>query len=299
MQTFLKTFFLFVALFFIGDKVFYVFMELSSQNQQDQRIALLMEGKVNKDIIVLGSSRGAMNVIASQLAQEAQQTCYNLSYPGSDVTFHTFILKTLLQFNEKPKTLLLALDDPSELLEAPSITFRKDKLYPFVKYNFINEVLIEHGDRNFTSHFMCLSRINTTHFQFGKERSTSETVLPCGSMIVEGTNPHFSKQFDARCQNYESANELKTKQKALLEIIEQCKKHQIELVFVFSPNFKDRNLAFEKRMQEFGLYSVKTYVYNAQNPIYKDCNYFYDASHLNRKGAEIFTKELSLFLKKM
>jgi hypothetical protein len=39
-----------------------------------------MDGKINKDIIFNGSSRGARDIIASQIERETGQTAYNLSY---------------------------------------------------------------------------------------------------------------------------------------------------------------------------------------------------------------------------
>ena len=92
--------------------------------------------------MVFGSSRGARNIIASQIEDSLSIEAYNLSYPGSDITFHEFMLRSVLKFNKKPKIVLLVIDDPARVLPDEIIKFRLDRLYPLSKYDYINEELM-------------------------------------------------------------------------------------------------------------------------------------------------------------
>ena len=84
------------------------------KKQYDKRLEELIKGEINKDIIVLGSSRGSGNILAGQLEKETGLESYNLSYQGSNINFHNFILNTLLKFNKKPKYVMLTIDNSSE-----------------------------------------------------------------------------------------------------------------------------------------------------------------------------------------
>lgn len=298
MKKFLKKLLIFALVFFVVDKLFYVLIYLSPHFQTDPRIEMMLNGKINKDIIVLGSSRGAMNIIASQIEKETGQSAYNIAFPGSDVEFHDFILKTLLKYNTKPKTIIFAIDEPSQFLPSTSITFRRDKLYPLVKYSYINQVLIDKGDRNFTSWFMCLSRLNKSNFKLIKKISPTETVQQCGSMPVDFVNPKFKPIYRNEVQPYDVNEELSSKRNAFFSIINQCKKNNINLVITFSPNFSTPSQYFEDRIKSLAPNS-NFFIYDTTKSVYKNKSYFYDESHLNKKGAAIFTSEVSAFLNQM
>lgn len=299
MKKFLLKLLLFAAIFFIIDKLFYVFIHVSPNYQVDNRIELLLQGKINKDIIVLGSSRGAMNIIAGQIEKETKQSAYNIAFPGSDVEFHEFILKTLLKYNKKPKTIIFAVDESLELIPTTSITYRLDRLYPLVKYNYINQELIRRGDRNFTSWFMCLSRLNKTNFALERKPTKFDSILPCGSMPVNFEDPKFTKPYKYEIPSYSIAKESLVKKAAYQSILKQCEANNIQVVFAFSPNFVAHSKAFENRIRDLALPNSKFFIYDTTNSVYQNKLYFYDESHLNQKGATIFTSELSAFLNQM
>jgi len=296
MKKFLKRLLIFTVLFFVVDKLFYIFIYLSPNYQVDNRIEKLLEGEINKEVIILGSSRGAMNIMANQLEAQTAKSAYNIAFPGSDVTFHDFILKTLLKFNKKPKIIIFALDSPSELLPTTSINYRFDRLYPLVKYDYINQELINKGDRNFTSWFLCLSRLNKTNLSLKRNSTKFDNVQPDGSTPLDFENPNFKSDYSLSVGNYEIEDESDEKRKAFKSILDQCKSNNIKLIFAFSPNFQIYNTAFEKRMRQFETPNSSFFVYDTLNSSYKDASNFYDESHLNAKGAKIFTSELSNYI---
>ncbi|MFC6098035.1 hypothetical protein ACFPVY_15375 [Flavobacterium qiangtangense] len=296
MKKFLKRLLIFTVLFFVVDKLFYIFIYLSPNYQVDNRIEKLLEGEINKEVIILGSSRGAMNIMANQLEAQTAKSAYNIAFPGSDVTFHDFILKTLLKFNKKPKIIIFALDSPSELLPTASINYRFDRLYPLVKYDYINQELINKGDRNFTSWFLCLSRLNKTNLSLKRNSTKFDNVQPDGSTPLDFENPNFKADYILSVGNYEIKDESDEKRKAFKSILDQCQSNNIKLIFAFSPNFQIYNIAFEKRMRQFKTPNSSFFVYDSLNSSYKDASNFYDESHLNAKGAKIFTSELSNYI---
>jgi hypothetical protein len=299
MKKFLLKIGLFALVLFIFDKGFYYFLDKAPTLEYDQRLEQVINGKINKDLIVLGSSRGAGNIIASQIEKETKLSSYNLSYTGSNVLFHEFILKSVLKFNKKPKKIILSIDSTHEFIYEETLNFKFDKLYPLSKYNYINNELIDKKERNIASLLFCLGRLSKNSFSLKKEQiPTKNPFLPCGSMpFVEklpGSNIEFSKNIEV----YDIKKELPEKLKAFKNIQTICNENNIQLIFVFSPNFKAYNVDFEKRFRKLMLPENKILIYNKTNPIYKDKAYYFDVSHLMKSGAVIFTSEISTFINK-
>lgn len=297
MEKFLKRAFLFLLFVFLTDKVFYVFLDNNPKLEVDKRLEYLLEGKINKDILVFGSSRGAEDIIASQIANETKKTSYNLSYPGSDIEFHYFILETALRFNSKPKMVVLAIDNPMEIIYAPSLNFRYDRLYPLSKYNYVNDKLIEKGERTVLSHFLMLARMSKESFSYTmKETSRNNPIMDCGSMPFLSLKSTSNFTFQDSLENYDIRNESSSKLEFFKQFQKRCIDNKIRLILCFPPNFRTYNSQLQNRLRTISLPETEFFIYDTLNPIYKNSDYFYDESHLNIKGAKIFTKELSNYI---
>jgi hypothetical protein len=297
MKKFLRNIALFCGVFFLIDKLFYIIIYTAPNLEVDKRLELMINGKINESIIIMGSSRGADNIIASQIEKETSLSAYNISYPGSNIEFHQFLLETLLRFNKKPKIIVLAVDNPWELLPENSLKFRVDRLYPLVKYNYINQTLINQGEKTILSKFLYLGRINRGNLSMTiKKKSVENPILACGSMPFISETKIKNFEFKNDTFQYNLNNELLSKRKAFIAFKNLCKKNKIQLIFCFSPNFKSFNKSFLTRIKLLSFPENKFFVYDTTNIKYKSSNYFYDLSHLNIKGAKIFTSELSEFI---
>lgn len=297
MKRFLLRVLLFGLFFFVLDKIFYVFLYNAPKLEYDDRLELLLNGKVNKELIIMGSSRGAYNIIGEQIEKETGKTAYNISYAGSNVQFHLFLLKTLLKFNKKPKTIILSLDNPYEFLYVKSFDYRYDRLYPLAKYNYINDELIRLNDKSEISKFFYLGRLNRSSFTFSKKMIPIESpILKCGSMPFSVESGKNNFEFDNKIVRYPIEEELPNKRKAFLEFQKICKENNIKLVYCFAPNFRVHNPALVDRITKMSLPENKVFVYDTTDIRYKNIEYFHDESHLNVRGAKLFTSELSKFI---
>ncbi|GAL81824.1 hypothetical protein JCM19274_383 [Algibacter lectus] len=165
MKQFLKHIILFGAILFIVDKGAYFILNKTSELEYDKRLENLLEGKMNKALFVFGSSRGSGNIIASQLQKETGYSSYNLSYQGANILYQEFILKTLLEFNNTPKKIIIAIDNPYEFNDKTTLQFRNDRLYPLSKYNYINNQLIRLGERSLLSKGLYFARVSGSMFR--------------------------------------------------------------------------------------------------------------------------------------
>lgn len=299
MKKFFKSILVFGLVFFLLDKIFILFIAVSPEKEVDKRLELLVNGKINKEIVILGSSRGARNIIASEIEKQTGHSVYNLAYPGSDIEFHEFIVRTLLKFNKAPKIILLSVDYPMALLPDSILNFRLDRLYPLVKYDYINTELVARGEKNkIMSTFFALSRMNKTNFDLRQKHFTAlDTLYADGSMPISFQKENEDWTPSTRFEKYDSSKELKVKIDCFKKIIAMCKAKNIQLILVQPPLFDPMDGAFRERLKHLTANQVPFFDYNNQNPIYTNKDYFYDRTHLNRKGAMIFTDEIADYLK--
>lgn len=295
MKRFVKHIILFVIIFFVVEKITWFVLQNGPLKQFDTRIEHLVKGQINKELIVLGSSRGIGNILARQLENETNLSAYNLSYQGSNVNFHEYILKTLLKHNQTPKIIVLSIDNPSQFLDDKTITFRNDMLKPFTKYNYINETLIKQGETSRLSTLLFSARLHRAHFLFRKK--TPHKNNPQDS---SGTMPLLKKNslylfYDKDVTPYDITQEEPSKLKAFKSIQELCKTNGIRLIYAISPSFNAFNYNFYNRFKR--LVNEKNIVlYDTLNPKYKDRAYYFDYTHLLKNGATLFTSEISTFI---
>lgn len=299
MKKFLKNILIFGLLFFLAEKLFFFFLIISPQKELDKRLELLVTGKINKEIVILGSSRGARNIIASEIEKKTHHSAYNLAYPGSDIEFHEFIVRALLKFNKPPKVILLSVDYPLAFLSDSVLNFRLDRLYPVVRYNYINEELVARGEKNIIlSNVFVLHRINKANFNLKQKKfNLLDTLYADGSMPISFQKPDENWDTTTSFEKYDSKKELKVKLKCFRKIIAMCQEKNIQLIIIQPPLFDPMDGAFKERLKQLTENKIPFFVYNHQNPIYKNKDYYYDRTHLNTKGAKIFTDELADYLK--
>ena len=95
---------------------------------------------------------------------------------------------------------------------------------------------------------------------------------------------------------------------ALISLFEnflnECNKKKIKIVFVYSPEYVERRNTFINRKKVFNLfnmfskkYSILFYDFSNDTISYKK-KYFYNVSHLNKTGADLFTNKLIDTLKR-
>jgi len=258
-----------------------------------------VNGEINKDIIIVGSSTGSRDIIASQIENATGLSTYNLCYPGSNVVFHEFIMRTLVKFNEPPEIALLVVDDNVELLYDESIIFRKDRLYPLVKYKYIWKELSEREGRDkLFSNFLVLNRLNKYNFDLRKKRFTPiDTIQDCGSMPISWKPEDMDFDYVSGERIYPEDDELPEKVEAFNRIIEACNSNDINLVVVFPPIYQNHSKSFENRIRQLSSEGVYFYLYNTENPIYRDVDNYFDETHLMQDAAIEFTDELISYLK--
>jgi hypothetical protein len=251
--------------------------------------------------LIFGSSRGARDIIASDIADSLQTSVYNLSYPGSNIYFHEYLLQQLIQCNnKKPKLIILAVDDPYELKSNNTINFRMERLYPLVKYEDIRNTLIARGEKNkILSELFIAHQLSLGAFDFSKkEFKGQDTILIDGSMPISYQNKKFNRIYADRYLVYDKADEAETKISSFNNFLKICRENNVKVLLAFAPNFANPSIGFFERMKLIAdEQHYPVLMYDTTKALYKNPDYFFDAGHLKKNGASAFTAEISEFIK--
>jgi hypothetical protein len=200
MRTFLIKIVCFGVGFLVFDKILIPIRNHSPKLEVDKRLEQIVVGQIDAD------SRGARSVAAYQIEESLNRSCYNLSYPGSHILFHEYLLREVLghRKNTKPSTIVLVVDDADVFKEAVSLDFRLDRLYPLVKYPSIRSELVRRGQKRWGFNEILVSHQINRSFLFMEQKQFSERdfILPCGSMLLDHQKPGLDFQYDDTPNSY-------------------------------------------------------------------------------------------------
>jgi hypothetical protein len=295
MNRFIKRGLLFTLVFFCIDKLFIPVRNAAPGLEVDRRLEWIVTGKMDADLVILGSSRGARCLIAEQITQSTGTPSMNFSYPGSNVEFHEFLLRQITENkgNTVPKTVVLVVDDSDELTPSVSLKFRLDRLYPLVKYRAIRDEMVKRGEKiPVVNELLILHQINKSNLWLHQKKFTkNDVIMPCGSMPIPHQKNTFDKQFGSKDHTYQRGSELSEKLEAFKQIVARCRDHKIQLIVVIPPNFKEVTHGFRDRLVELVGDAGSVWMYDESRPEYRDREFFFDHAHLRTSGAKIFTEE--------
>jgi hypothetical protein len=299
MKRFLTRLAMFTAFFLLFDKLFIIVRNTSPTREVDRRLERVLEGQIRADVLVFGSSRGAQCVIAQRFADSGGPSAYNLSYPGSDITFHEYLLRQTLETkgNQKPKTVILVVDDSDELMVSNTLEFRLDRLYPLVRYKDVRDEMVRRGKmKPIISELVVLSQLNQSNFKLRKRQpSQNYNILPCGSMPIFRQKATFDREYNSNINTYSPVDELAYKLQAFNSFTDLCRKNDIRLIIAVPPNFRKVTTGFIPRLEQLLNGYGTVFIYDENKPEYTDPDYFFDKAHLNEEGAKIYTDELVQF----
>lgn len=300
MKRFLIRLAIFTAFFLLVDKLFLVVRNTSPAREADRRLEHILEGRMKAQVLVFGSSRGARCIIAQRFMDTTGVSAYSLAYPGSDITFHEYLLRQTLETpgNQKPETVILVVDDSDELTPSKSLKFRFDRLYPLVRYPAVRKELVKHDEiKPVVSEVLVLCQLHKSNFLLQKRRFTSnDTILPCGSMPIAHQKATFDRKYDTTSYTYCPKDEIPEKIAAFTAFRNLCKEHGIRLIIAIPPNFRKTTTGFAQRLGQLTDGYGTVFMYDETRPEYRDPEHFFDSTHLRTAGAEIYTGELIRFL---
>ncbi len=267
----------------------------------------IYDSNASCDVAIYGSSRAWVIMNPKTIGDTLNLTAYNFGIDG-----HNFWLQYLRhleyqKFNKKPKCIVLSVD-------IYSLQKRTDLYYP---NQFLPYMLWNKNIRDFTSSYKGF--IQADYYvplirYFGQYDALNTTM----SIMTQHNTHHKSRQFGFAGiekewnSDFEKAKANKESYKinfdansiALLEnFVNECKASNINLIFVYAPEYIEGQKYVSNRSQLMNIYrniahkhNVTFYDYSSDT-LCLDQRYFYNTNHLNKRGAEIFSTKLAHDLK--
>ncbi len=282
---------LFSLCFLVLDTGYFWVLKQIPVKQPDRRLEKLITGKINADILILGSSRAAHNLLAEELEKQVHQSAFNLGFRGTNVSFHLQVLQWYLQKNKTPKILVYVADVPF-LFDQEALKYRTDLLLPFVCYSEYNKELIRQGALSKLAYGLNFAK-STYQTAFTTPRKTIENHTD-----TRGSNPLPVEKYRGNGDHFVAHRKIVEDSKKIedfQQLQKLCKKNGIQLVVAIPPNNEPLDVAFVSTLKEQCWPSTACYTYQRKYTT-PNHRYFYDVSHLNQLGANLFTQEISTFL---
>ncbi|MBK7753208.1 MAG: hypothetical protein IPI41_11590 [Flavobacteriales bacterium] len=300
MRRFLTALLLFGLLVLVLDLPFRWAMRDLPDTEYDDRLHRILEDRLPARILVFGSSRAARDVMPQRITEITGSEAFSLGYPGASITFQEFVLRLVLQSAHKPHTVLLVVDDPSELIGTKTVDFRLDRSYPLAGYDVVNDEICERtGKSRLLTRLLASYRIKESLSQLWAPPKPDrfDTVFADGSMTSMMRSAALDTfSFQAAARRYAIQHESAMHRDAFLRFVQGCTDHGIRLIIVHPPGLDPPTIGFAERIAELTKGNAEIYHYDTTDQAYRDLGFYYDAPHLNRKGARVFSEELAGFL---
>jgi len=261
----------------------------------------IIDGKINSDIVIYGSSRAWTQINPTMLSNELNLSTYNLGIDGHNFWLQHLRHSLLLENNTRPKLIIHSVD-------IFTLMKRKD-LYDFEQFlpymlwnNKIRAKTISYNGFDLIDYVIPLIR-------YSKCRDVKKNVFSMFKIDkdkevrikgYQGQDWKWNSDFDKakkKMKNYD----IKLDNASVLlfdKYLRECKDKKIEIVLVYTPEYIEGQKFVKNRDRIILLYRNFSKKYNI--PFYDYSNdsmsikkiYFYNAEHLNKKGSELFTQKL-------
>ncbi|MFT4643964.1 hypothetical protein ABXT64_08890 [Candidatus Marifrigoribacter sp. Uisw_064] len=262
----------------------------------------IYNSKIKADVLIYGSSRAWVDISPKILEDSLQLEVYNFGMDG-----HNFWLQYLrhveyLKHNNPPKQIILAVDINS--LQKRDNLYLHEQFLPYMLWNKnIKEFTETYEGFNYFDYDIPLIRY-AGNSSIVKNAITmgvkNENNTPYRTKGYKGINKTWSNDLEiakSKMKNYKI--KLDTASVVLFDkFLQECKNNNIKVSLIYTPEhiegqkfIKNKNLItdlYKKHAEKYNL----LYLDYSKDSICLDKSYFYNATHLNKTGSEVFSKKL-------
>ncbi len=262
----------------------------------------IYEGKVNSDLLIFGSSRAWIHIDPTMISDSLGISSYNLGIDGHNFWLQDLRYRELLKHNKRPKFIICSLDyftlkKNKELYNSeqflPYMLWNKDIKNSTISYEGFSTIDYEIPLLRYYGNYNAVE----TALRFSLGRLSNPITRVKG---YQGRDEVWNSDFDNAKASIKRLEVTLDKPTIVLfeNFLKECKSNNIKLIFVYTPEYIEGQKFVSNREQIFGLYNKFSEEY--QIPFYDFSNdsisyqkkYFYNASHLNKLGSQLFTKKL-------
>ena len=258
-------------------------------------------GKINADVLIYGASR-ALNINPEVIKDSLNRECYNMGING--LGFRHIYLRHVefMKLNTPPKIIIVSIDIGS--LAKGKNLFQQDQFLPYMLCNrSTHKYLRDVNSFSFFEYYFPLIRYcgrrNAIQEAVKCSLSANDTTILRKKGYMEsdeGWNEDL-KNAQAKYGTIRITNDPKSIE-LFDSLLAECKKKNISVILVNSPEYIDGQLFVENRDEIINIYKEFSRKYGllfldySSDNICYDNKYFYNAQHLNKVGSAVFNLKL-------
>lgn len=243
----------------------------------------------DNDVLILGSSVGLNSLNAKQIEDSIGMKTFNASANGQTFPFFLSMLKSVADQEHKPHTVLLLVNEQN--MADTGIGKRYNFLSPYYGNSIgdIDERLEQRGKCEGLFLKSNAYRLNTIWFRILLYNFMSAGIKGENGSISKPVPPVFPER-----NPYQPAELSEERRENLKEFIEICKDNNISLMMVVTPQYLDtlgtRFSPLAMSLKEISETNGFPFYFDlGLQPFAADSTLFYDNTHININGTDIYT----------
>lgn len=266
----------------------------------------IYSGRIKDDCFIYGSSRSWVHIDPLVIEDVTGVTGYNMGMDGQKMELQLFRHEQLMKYAHKPKYIIFSLDLTS--LTKREGLYLKEQFLPYMLWN--KEV------KDATSSFQGFSAYDYEiplwryagdfkSIGFALASAYKPKANPVRVKGYRGSHEKWNNDFERARASMESYKvDIDTTAVRLFkDFIHYCKKEDIKLIFVITPQYIEGQNFVENKAEVMSLYDKWSKEYDIpyfeylSDSICYDSNYFYNATHMNITGSQLFSRKMANDLK--
>lgn len=250
----------------------------------------LMHGKIDADIIICGSSRAWVHISPQILDSVLNTSIYNLGIDGSQIMRQIRKYRLFRRYNVRP-SLIIQNIDVHTMYKGNS--YEREQFFPYFWNYDLRKEFCESESISFPEKYIPLFRYDFT-FNFSPLKRKSKYLDHGYKGMDRIWNGKKYNEVDSITFSYD-----KIAFEEFDEFLQEVINDGVKIVFVYAPiyigatrkmtNLNEMYLFYQKIADKYHI-PILDYTYM---DICSDTTYFYNANHLNKRGAEIFSDSLA------
>jgi len=263
----------------------------------------IFNGTINADIIINGSSRATVHISPQIIDSIFELNSFNLGIQGYQILMELAKYNTYLSFNKTPKIIIHSIE--TFTLTKGTNLYGYTQFIPYLRNPIIKEATKQFNGFEKTDYVLPLFRYRTVPGICKIGLLEYFNIKHYTNTIYKGYSAQdlsWSDEFDEFKKNNSEGYDFKL-DSASIKLFDnyllECSKKNIEVFLVFSPEYIEGQKLLKNRKEIINLYQNLADKYNfvfldySNDSISSNRDYFYNSQHLNKIGAELFTKKLS------
>jgi hypothetical protein len=250
----------------------------------------MLKGNVNADMIIMGASRARMHLDTEILDSMLGVNSYNLGMDGTWLNYQIKKYDVLCEYNVKPKVVVQCISYGS--LKYDDDWYPVETIFPYFTNRVMWKHIIRESNHNYFQKFLpCYRYLNYARFARPMKGVIHKGYLPSDASWNDGG---FAQRTDSVDFLYDERSTV-----IFEDHIRKLQQNGIKIILLYPPQHicLTKRIAGLDRMYKYydsisAVYDIPIMDYHYDS-IGFDTQYFCEPTHLNRMGAELFTRKFA------